>query len=153
MSIETAVKILEIEEGFSPGPYVDTEGYITIGIGKKISPKNQSIDPFLAFPRMPESVAQAWMREDLKDIVVQVSQMAFADQLNSVRAATIYSMVYQLGYSGFQGFVNTRYLLEDGNFEGAAMEMMDSLWARQTTNRAERHAHNIRTGVLHEYYR
>ena len=62
-------------------------------------------------------------------------------------------MAYQMGLAGLQNFKNTRLLIEEESFGMAAIEMMDSRWARQTQYRAERHAKMMETGELDEYYR
>ena len=42
-------------------------------------------------------------------------------------------------------------MIADGNFSGAANGMLSSLWAKQTTNRAKRHAEVMRTGEMKAY--
>ena len=46
-------------------------------------------------------------------------------------------MCYQLGVNGFSKFKKTIYLLETEQYEEASIEMLDSLWAKQTPNRAQ----------------
>ena len=46
-------------------------------------------------------------------------------------------MCYQLGLSGFSKFKKTIYYLETEQYEEASIEMLDSLWAKQTPNRAK----------------
>ena len=45
-------------------------------------------------------------------------------------------MCYQLGISGFSKFKKTIYLIETEQYEDASIEMLDSLWAKQTPSRA-----------------
>ena len=47
------------------------------------------------------------------------------------------NMCYQLGVSGFSRFKKTIYLLETEQYHEASIEMLDSLWAKQTPNRAK----------------
>ena len=45
---------------------------------------------------------------------------------------------YQLGVSGFSNFKKTLRYLEQHELEKAAVEMLDSKWAKQTPNRAKK---------------
>ena len=47
-------------------------------------------------------------------------------------------MVFQLGLPRLNKFKNFKQALLDGDIETAQAEMKDSLWYRQTTNRADR---------------
>jgi len=60
-------------------------------------------------------------------------------------------MAYQMGVTGLAGFTNTLGMIARGDFAGAAGGMMNSLWARQTPNRARRHAEVMRTGTYDAY--
>ena len=46
-------------------------------------------------------------------------------------------MVYQLGKYGVLKFKNFLKALDEGDLSRASEEMLDSLWARQTPNRAK----------------
>jgi len=46
------------------------------------------------------------------------------------------NMYYQLGNKLFN-FVKTLHYVETGKYKAAAIEMLDSLWAKQTPNRAK----------------
>ena len=49
----------------------------------------------------------------------------------------VVEMCYQLGLRGFSKFKKTIYYLETEQYEEASIEMLDSLWAKQTPNRAK----------------
>ena len=53
-------------------------------------------------------------------------------------------MCYQLGVSGFSKFKKTIYYLETEQYEEASVEMLDSLWAKQTPNRAKELSEAVR---------
>ena len=53
-------------------------------------------------------------------------------------------MCYQLGQSGFSKFKKTIYLLESEQYDEASIEMLDSLWAKQTPNRAKELSETLR---------
>ena len=46
-------------------------------------------------------------------------------------------MCYQLGVGGFSKFKKTISYLQNKQFNDASEEMLDSLWAKQTPNRAK----------------
>jgi hypothetical protein len=49
-------------------------------------------------------------------------------------------MAYQLGGQGLNGFTKTRTHIERNEFKAASVEMLNSRWAEQTYQRAERAA-------------
>ena len=56
----------------------------------------------------------------------------------------IIEMCYQIGYAGVMKFKKMIANMKDINWKGAADEMLDSLWARQTPERANRLADIVR---------
>jgi lysozyme len=56
-------------------------------------------------------------------------------------------MSFQLGVDGLLGFKNTLKMIEQRNYEAAAAGMLNSLWAKQTPERANRMAEQMRTGI------
>ena len=59
----------------------------------------------------------------------------------------ILNMCYQLGVTGTSKFRKAISALQEGDWEDAANEMLDSLWARQTPNRAKELSDIIRNQV------
>ena len=49
----------------------------------------------------------------------------------------VIEMCYQLGVGGFSKFKKTISYLQNKQFKDASEEMLDSLWAKQTPNRAK----------------
>ena len=56
----------------------------------------------------------------------------------------IIEMCYQMGYSGFCKFKKAIANMKDKNWKGASEEMLDSKWAKQTSNRANQLADIVR---------
>ena len=56
----------------------------------------------------------------------------------------ILEMVYQLGFSGFKKFKKAISNMKSKDWKGAATEMLDSRWAKQTPNRANQLADIVR---------
>ena len=47
------------------------------------------------------------------------------------------NMIFNLGNTGFRGFKKTIAFIDGRDYEAAALEMLDSLWARQVGIRSE----------------
>ena len=56
----------------------------------------------------------------------------------------VIEMCYQMGFAGFCKFKKAISNMIDKNWKGAATEMLDSRWAKQTPNRANRLADIVR---------
>jgi lysozyme len=56
-------------------------------------------------------------------------------------------MSYQMGTTGVMKFKNTLTAIEHGDYELAALGMLDSTWAKQTPNRARRLASQMKVGA------
>jgi lysozyme len=55
-------------------------------------------------------------------------------------------MCFNLGMTRLLGFKNALGCMAEANYEQAAVEFLDSLWAAQVGNRADEVAEMIRTG-------
>lgn len=147
------IQILNFEEGFRQRPYIDTEGFPTVGIGFLIGPKGAAISNYTF--TLSKAVSDVWLQEVLDDLMSKMSVnpaiYAALKQCNPARSDVLKSMAYQMGIAGLSGFKNTLGMVAAGNFTGAAAGMMNSLWARQTPNRAQRHSDVMRTGTYDIY--
>lgn len=68
------------------------------------------------------------------------------DSLSDARKAVLMNMALNLGKSRLAGFKRFRAAVEAGAFEQAAVEMLDSQWAGQVGQRAQRLAKKMREG-------
>lgn len=152
-------KILEFEEGFRERPYLCSEGYVTVGYGFKLH-TDQGLDPEKFLVRVSRETATEWLNSELGNIqdALMRSHVGGVDgiyhQLRAFpnRRAIILSMAYQMGVQGTLNFHGMWAAIALNNWEDAAKEMLDSKWARQTPERAERHATVMRTGILTSAY-
>ena len=121
-------------EGFESKVYKCTEGYDTIGYGFAI--KDLVID---------KDVADLILMKKIHKILERVL-VAFPwfQNINNEAKSVIINMCYQLGIRGFSKFKKTIYLLETEQYEDASVEMLDSLWAKQTPNRAKELSERLR---------
>ena len=128
------IKQIKEHEGFRSSVYQCTEGYDTIGYGFAI--KDLKLD---------EDIAELILIRKLGELQDRISH-TFGWFYNSpdVVKDVVTNMCYQLGISGFSKFKKTIYLIETEQYEEASVEMLDSLWAKQTPNRAKELSEEIR---------
>ena len=121
------LKEIKRHEGFKSRVYKCTEGYDTIGYGFAI--KDLDLDEDIA-----ELLLMRKIQKLLERIIIAFSW--FKDSPNEIKFV-VSNMCYQLGIKGFSKFKKTIYYLETEQYEEASIEMLDSLWAKQTPNRAK----------------
>lgn len=140
-----AVKILKAEEGFRSQPYHCTTGWPTIGYGRVIG---KCGDP------LPDITVSEDDELILLEQRIERTQRAICDLLEGLdqpRRAVMISMAYQLGVAGLRGFRYFLASIKNREWEMARDHMLDSRWAKQTPNRARRHAEVILTGSMAPY--
>lgn len=142
-------KLLEFEEGFSSTPYIDTEGYPTIGYGTKIGTKNAPIEQYTF--TVSKEVGKLLIKDHLKGCEKYLSTKMLC-HTNKARYTILLSMCYQLGEAGLDGFKKMWKAIEEGAWEEASKQALDSKAARQTPNRWSRHAEVLRTGKFEGVY-
>ena len=115
--------------------YKDTEGYTTIGYGLNLD------------AGMDEELA-AFICEFLANRIDRqlVAEFVWYRNLTQRRKDVIINMVFNLGLDGFKLFRKTIFKLNKGDFEGAAVEMLNSKWATQVGLRARFLAEQMRLG-------
>ena len=125
-------------EGFVEHVYDDSLGIPTIGYGFAIK------DLILE-----EDLCDEILLRKLRILGRSVmGKFPFFDSLPSDCKDVLMEMCYQLGVTGVSKFKKALKAMEDGDWEKAADEMLDSKWARQTPNRAKEMSDIIRS--LHE---
>ena len=129
------LKELKKHEGFEPRVYKCTEGVDTIGYGFAI--KDLYLDEDTA-----ELILMRKIQKLLERILVAFKWFQSAPE--EVKFV-VTNMCYQLGLKGFSKFKKTIYYLETEQYEEAADEMLDSLWHKQTPNRAKELSNIIRS--------
>ena len=142
--------LLEYEEGIKNKPYKCSAGHWTYGIGHKMTESEIKI---YSNSIVPKDVIDKVFESDKQKAINAAKGYAWFPRLNDARQAVIVSMIFQLGTFGFAKFQNTIKLISKGNYEGAAAQMLRSLWAKQTPNRAKRHSEQFKTGVWCEEYK
>lgn len=144
--------LLEFEEGRRRIPYPDTKGYMTGGVGHKMSLREQSIYQGRI---IPNAVVDNWLINDVSTATRAAEKYPWYYKLNEPRKAVVVSMIFQMGEQGFSNFKKTISFLSSGNYQAAATEMLDSVWAKKDSpNRARRHVEQMASGEwCKEYFK
>ncbi len=149
------ISLLNHEEGFSAKPYYCSAGYPTIGIGKRIGPKGAPLSQYQF--TVSKQLAAVWLSEELQQKVADMSAHANITAAmvacNDARKAILISMAYQMGADGLAKFTTTLKAISEKRWSDAKSGMMNSAWAKQTPNRANRHATQMLTGVWDQEYK
>ena len=120
------IESVKESEGFRSKVYKCTERYDTIGYGFAI--KDLELD---------EDICHQILVKILNDLIDNANdKFPFLLELPDEKADIVYEMIYQMGLNGVSKFKKMLKALEDQDFEKASVEMLDSLWAKQTPNRA-----------------
>ena len=122
-------------EGFRDRVYKDTLGIDTIGYGFAI--KDLVLE---------EDICDMILGRKLDNLIDAADKkFPFLRGLPQDKSEVVYEMCYQLGINGVSKFKNMLKHLEAKNFEKASVEMLDSLWAKQTPNRAIKLSNQMKT--------
>lgn len=132
---------LEQEEGRKASAYQDHLGWWTIGVGRLIDARKGG--------RLSDAEIDLLLANDIKDRIEAIKDWPAwqAVKDNPARATALISMAFQLGTAGLAEFKNSLRLIEQKQWAAAASNLLQSLWARQTPNRAKRVTDMIRSGV------
>ena len=130
---------LKFDEGVKTQAYKDSEGLLTIGVGRLIDPsiKGSGLSPYEINVLLENDLVKA--ENDAKILFPSF------DKLSDVRKSVLINMAFNLGRSRLEGFKNFKAAVEAGKFHIAAEEMLSSRWAQQVGKRAERLAHQMLT--------
>ena len=132
--MQDIINSIKAHEGYEPMVYQCTEGNDTIGVGCKVD------DLFLS-----EKVCDLILEEKLNDLIPRIERkLSWFRYAQDEVKLVIVNMSYQMGLSGVLKFKRALAAMEIKNWDLAATEMLDSLWARQTSRRANELADIIR---------
>lgn len=149
------ISLLNYEEGFSAKPYYCSAGYPTIGIGQRIGPKGAPLKLYEF--TVSKSLAAIWLAEKVKETLADMDKYenirAAMAACNDARKSILISMAYQMGAEGLAKFINTLKAVTEKRWSDAAAGMLNSAWAKQTPNRAKRHAKQMLTGEWSPEYK
>ncbi len=127
------------DEGVVNHAYADSLGFLTIGVGRLIDKRRGG-------GLSPEEVEFLLTNDITVMSAAVLKTLPWSSKLSEPRLAVLINMAFQLGIGGLLEFKRTLGSIEDGQYSEASMEMLDSLWAQQTPERAKRLAKQMLTG-------
>ncbi len=149
------ISLLRFEEGYSETPYYCSEGYPTAGTGIKLGPKGAPLSNYQF--KISKAVDAVWSAEIVQQKLTEMKDskaiLSALNSCNDARQAVLISMAYQMGSDGLAKFVNTLRAIAEKRWTDAKAGMLNSAWAKQTPNRAKRHAQQMFTGEWSPEYK
>ena len=137
--METLKNRLKRHEGLSLFPYKDSEGFITLGYGRCLDKRGIS-----------QKEADAMLQVDI-DAATNAYRFKIPEAVqrhcNTARVEVLICMIFQMGLGGVLKFKRMLSYLAQGDFNKAADEMCDSLWATQTPARCTELSEMMRRGT------
>jgi len=131
---EVLKKRIRDHEGFVPKPYLDSLGKATIGYGHLITDE----DNFELDKEYSKDELLKLFEKDFEKAQMGADQLVGHIQELHIEAKNVITeMVFQLGTMGVRKFKNMIAALEARDYQRASLEMLDSRWHAQTTNRCE----------------
>lgn len=127
--------IIKRHEGYTKFPKPDAKNSIEIGYGTNLTLRG--ISP---------GEADWLLMQDVNRLEGWLSSFPFFDGLSANRKAALLDMAYDVGDEGIDQFGKMIGWLLHGDFEHAALEMLDSAWAREVPSRAQDDAQLMRQG-------
>ena len=138
MDIEILKKQLIEDEGCKYQIYLDHLGYKTFGIGHLCKATDPENDLEVGAEVSEERVNQCFLNDIEK--VIEDCTILYDNfyTLPDDAQLIIANMMFNLGRPRLSNFVRMRKAVDEGNYEEAKYQMLDSKWAKQVPNRAER---------------
>lgn len=131
-------KQLRDEEGEVLHAYTDSEGWLTIGIGRLLDKRKGG--------GITAEESAYLLSNDIAKFENQLDKsLPWWRELTEPRQAVILGMAFQIGVDGLLGFKNTLAMVKSGDYAGASENMLKSKWAQQTPARAKRMSDQMRS--------
>lgn len=138
MDLDKLQKELAEDEGCKYDIYLDHIGYKTFGIGhlcKATDPENDmDVGTEVSKERVDECF-EADIAMTIKDCNILYSNF---NDIPEEAQLILANMMFNLGRPRLSRFVNLKLAVDSEDWMEASVQMMDSKWARQVPNRAER---------------
>ena len=129
---------LKTDEGYKDEIYIDTEGYPTFGIGHLIRLTDEEYGKPVGTKVKDERIQEVFEADvhiaTQEVLVVFPSANTFPGEVKEI----LINMMFNLGRPRLKKFKNFIAAVNEGDWNRAADEMVDSLWYKQVKGRAER---------------
>lgn len=128
---------LKLHEGVRSHPYDCPAGYLTIGVGRNISETGIGLS---------DDEIDYLLRNDIERCYNELDRFSWFMDLDSVRQEALVNMCFNLGFTRLMKFQKMMGAMAEGKYKLAAVEALDSKWAKQVGQRAKDIAHMFSTG-------
>ena len=135
MNMDRLLASVKKHEGYRNKVYLDTLGKRTVGVGHLCVEEFWEDDT-----EYEETFLMDILEADLQNAIKGAKDLMAEHgcmDIDEVAEEIIIEMIFQLGKTGVSKFKNMWKALSGLDYTTAAMEMLDSRWAKQTKNRAE----------------
>lgn len=106
-------------------PYTDTQGQLTIGVGRNLTTRGIS-----------RSESRVLLDADIALVETDLNTFAWFSKLIAQQQLAMLDMRFNVGATGFREFHQMLLALAAGDYQMAAHEMLSSRWATQVGSRA-----------------
>ena len=137
MNLNKLQQQIMFEEGVKYEIYNDHLGYKTFGVGHLVRATDPENEMAVGTKVSKMRVAECF-EADLYVAINDMEKFTAGMEIDDNIKECVTEMVFQLGLPRLNKFKKFKQALLDGDIKTAQAEMKDSLWYRQTTNRAER---------------
>jgi lysozyme len=123
---ESLIDMLIRHEGLRLKPYRCPAGKLTIGVGRNLDDVGIS-----------KEEAMRMLSHDIERVQGEMDRhLPWWTMLDVPRQVVLTNMAFNLGIHGLMKFEKFLLAVQQGEYERAAGEMLDSLWAKQVHRRA-----------------
>lgn len=136
--MEQLIEMLKIHEGVAYHAYKCTADKITIGVGRNID-SNGGLG-------LSDEEIDYLLKNDIIRCNEELNSFQWFADLDENRQYAIVDMCFNLGLTRLLKFKNMISALQREDWEEAASQALDSMWARQVGTRAHTLATILRTG-------
>jgi lysozyme len=125
---EKLIEELKRDEGVELRPYKCSAGFLTLGVGRNIEERGITMDE-----------SDYLLANDITICEEEATRVfKWYDTLSDVRQRVILNMIFNLGLTKLLNFKKFLAAMEAEDWEEAGKQMLDSRWAKQVGNRADR---------------
>lgn len=135
--MDKLLDMIRLHEGVRHHVYKCTAGYETIGVGRNISQSGIGLS---------DEEIDYLLKNDIIRCNEELNSFQWFAGLDENRQYAIVDMCFNLGLTRLLKFKNMISALQREDWEEAASQALDSMWARQVGTRAHTLATILRTG-------
>ena len=145
MNYDKLLESVKKHEGFKDHVYLDSLSKRTVGYGHLCVE-----DHWEDGKKYDQEYLEDILEKDLQSAIDQAHDMCQGMEISDDAKSIICEMIFQLGGNGVSKFKNMWKALKENppNYKEAAVQMLDSRWAKQTPNRAKEMASHMEKCVV-----